>query len=154
MTIVSFKMRFDPDTAFLFIRILQGTDAKAHNDSFWMKALLVESHFKRLHPTPRLPPTDARRTGLHQLKSGNIQEAIATFIDSKETCAMESVVSESIQARMFEQLLPYLQMAKRVLPDSVFVDTELAYSLASLGDEYELFEMLLGSHNADVREVM
>ena len=69
--------------------------------------------------------------GTSQLRLGLVTKSIESFLRANDPTTYYDVISAAEQSGNFEELIPYLRMARKKIQDS-HIDTELIYSFAQL----------------------
>ncbi|CUS24171.1 LAQU0S14e01816g1_1 [Lachancea quebecensis] len=90
--------------------------------------------------------------GAAQLVGLRIPEAINSYIKANDPSNYESVIEVAEQADKYEELIPYLSMARSTLKEPK-IEGALILSYAKLGKLHEIENMLTGSTVADLDSV-
>jgi clathrin heavy chain len=84
-----------------------------------------------------------------QLKTGLVKEAIDSFIKAEDPSSYIEVSGAASTNNNWEELVKYLQMARRKTKDS-FIETELIFSYAKTNRLTELEEFISGPNHAQI----
>jgi len=87
-----------------------------------------------------------------QLESGAVQEAIAAYIRADDESNRTTVIMEAKKAGCYEDLVKYLKMVRKKVKEA-FVDTELAYSYAMIGQIGNLEEFIVSTPGVNLQSV-
>ncbi|PAV87121.1 hypothetical protein WR25_08711 [Diploscapter pachys] len=87
-----------------------------------------------------------------QLKQDLVKEAVDSFIKADDPGAYMEVVSKCTQTDHWEDLVRYLQMARKKSRES-YIETELVYALAKTGRLTELEEFISGPNHANIGQI-
>nr|XP_032803270.1 clathrin heavy chain 1 isoform X5 [Petromyzon marinus] len=87
-----------------------------------------------------------------QLQKGLIKEAVDSYIKADDPSAYMDVVQAANQSDDWEDLVKYLQMARKKARES-YVETELIFALAKTNRLAELEEFISGPNNAHIQQV-
>lgn len=90
--------------------------------------------------------------GTAQLDGLRIPDAIDSYIKANDPSNYENVIDLAEQAEKFEELIPYLLMARDTLKASK-IDNALVLSYAQLNKLHEIENLLAGSNSANLEEV-
>lgn len=95
--------------------------------------------------------------GSAQLRSGLIPKAIESYLKANDPSLYHDVIEYSEQAGAYEELVPFLRMARKKIQDS-HIDTELVYCFAMIskknnGSLADLEEFISGSNMAKIQNV-
>ncbi|PIO53991.1 hypothetical protein TELCIR_24655, partial [Teladorsagia circumcincta] len=84
-----------------------------------------------------------------QLRQDMVKEAVDSFIRADDPGAYMEVVSKCTQTEHWEDLVRFLQMARKKSRES-YIETELVYALAKTGRLTELEEFISGPNHAQI----
>ncbi|KAL7986940.1 hypothetical protein Chor_005859, partial [Crotalus horridus] len=87
-----------------------------------------------------------------QLQKGMVKEAIDSYIKADDPSSYMEVVQAANTSGNWEELVKYLQMARRKARES-YVETELIFALAKTNRLAELEEFINGPNNAHIQQV-
>ncbi|KHJ87909.1 hypothetical protein OESDEN_12304, partial [Oesophagostomum dentatum] len=87
-----------------------------------------------------------------QLKQDMVKEAVDSFIKADDPGAYMEVVSKCSQTEHWEDLVRFLQMARKKSRES-YIETELVYALAKTGRLTELEEFISGPNHAQIGQI-
>lgn len=87
-----------------------------------------------------------------QLENNMVKESIDSYIKAEDGSNYKEVVKIASEAGQYEDLVRFLQMAKKKARDS-FIETELVFALAKTGRLAELEEYISGPNHAQVQQV-
>uniref|UniRef100_A0A672KGV9 Clathrin heavy chain n=1 Tax=Sinocyclocheilus grahami TaxID=75366 RepID=A0A672KGV9_SINGR len=87
-----------------------------------------------------------------QLQKGLVKESIDSYIKADDPSAYMEVVEVSSQSGNWEDLVKFLQMARKKARES-YVETELIFALAKTNRLAELEEFINGPNNAHIQQV-
>uniref|UniRef100_W5K8H2 Clathrin heavy chain n=1 Tax=Astyanax mexicanus TaxID=7994 RepID=W5K8H2_ASTMX len=87
-----------------------------------------------------------------QLQKGLVKEAIDSYIKADDPSAYMEVVQAADQSGNWEDLVKFLQMARKKARES-YVETELIFALAKTNRLAELEEFINGPNNAHIQQV-
>lgn len=87
-----------------------------------------------------------------QLQQGMVKEAIDSFIKADDPNAYLDVVSTAHRTNSWEDLVRYLQMARKKARES-FIESELIYAYARTNRLAELEEFIAGPNHADIQRI-
>ncbi|CAO4370286.1 unnamed protein product [Caenorhabditis nigoni] len=87
-----------------------------------------------------------------QLKQDLVKEAVDSFIKADDPGAYMEVVNKCSQTEHWEDLVRYLQMARKKSRES-YIETELVYALAKTGRLTELEEFIAGPNHAQIGQI-
>lgn len=87
-----------------------------------------------------------------QLSKGMVKEAIDSFIKADDPSAYMDVVETSQKNESWEDLVRYLQMARKKARES-YVESELIYAYAKTNRLADLEEFISGPNHADIQKV-
>ncbi|GMS88450.1 hypothetical protein PENTCL1PPCAC_10625, partial [Pristionchus entomophagus] len=87
-----------------------------------------------------------------QLKQNLVKEAVDSFIKADDPNAYLDVVKKCTETEKWEDLVRFLQMARKKSRDS-YIETELVFALAKTGRMTELEELLNSPNHAQVGQV-
>lgn len=87
-----------------------------------------------------------------QLQQGLVKEAIDSFIKADDPSAYVDVVETAHRTSHWEDLVRYLQMARKKARES-FVESELIYAYARTNRLADLEEFISGPNHADIQKV-
>ncbi|CAL8108322.1 unnamed protein product [Orchesella dallaii] len=87
-----------------------------------------------------------------QLEKGLVKEAIDSYIKADDPCAYVDVVTNSHSSQSCEDLVKYLQMARKKAREP-FIETELIYAFAVTDKLGELEEFVSAPNHADILKV-
>lgn len=87
-----------------------------------------------------------------QLSEGLVKEAIDSFIKAGEPADYMDVVSAAHKHNSWEDLVKYLQMARKKSRESS-IESELIYAYAKTGRLADLEEFISGPNNADISKI-
>ncbi|XP_019869256.2 clathrin heavy chain [Aethina tumida] len=87
-----------------------------------------------------------------QLNQGLVKEAIDSYIKADDPSAYMSVVETASKNNSWEDLVRYLQMARKKARES-YIESELIYSYAKTGRLADLEEFISGPNHADIQKI-
>ncbi|KAG1680294.1 Clathrin heavy chain 1 [Nymphon striatum] len=87
-----------------------------------------------------------------QLSNGMVKEAIDSFIKADDPSAYMDVVETSQKLESWEDLVRYLQMARKKARES-YVESELIYAYAKTNRLADLEEFISGPNHADIQKI-
>ncbi|CAM1325764.1 CLTC (predicted) [Pycnogonum litorale] len=87
-----------------------------------------------------------------QLSNGMVKEAIDSFIKADDPSAYMDVVETSHKLDNWEDLVRYLQMARKKARES-YVESELIYAYAKTNRLADLEEFISGPNHADIQKI-
>ncbi|CAL8129685.1 unnamed protein product [Orchesella dallaii] len=87
-----------------------------------------------------------------QLQKGLVKEAIDSYIKADDPSAYVDVVETAHENESWEDLVRYLQMARKKARES-FIETELIYAYAKTGRLADLEEFVSGPNHADIQKI-
>ncbi|XP_073686252.1 clathrin, heavy chain a (Hc) [Garra rufa] len=87
-----------------------------------------------------------------QLQKGLVKESIDSYIKADDPSAYMEVVQVASQSGNWEDLVKFLQMARKKARES-YVETELIFALAKTNRLAELEEFINGPNNAHIQQV-
>ncbi|CAH0402691.1 unnamed protein product [Chilo suppressalis] len=87
-----------------------------------------------------------------QLQQGLVKEAIDSYIKADDPSAYMDVVSTATQEQSWEDLVRYLQMARKKARES-YIESELIYAYARTGRLADLEEFISGPNHADIQKI-
>jgi len=87
-----------------------------------------------------------------QLNSGMVKEAIDSYIKADDPSSYMEVVDVSSKSENWEDLVRYLQMARKKARES-YVETELVFAFAKTNRLADLEEFISGPNNANIQQV-
>ncbi|ROL54332.1 Clathrin heavy chain 1 [Anabarilius grahami] len=87
-----------------------------------------------------------------QLQKGLVKESIDSYIKADDPSAYMEVVQAADQSGNWEDLVKFLQMARKKARES-YVETELIFALAKTNRLAELEEFINGPNNAHIQQV-
>ncbi|KAG5897796.1 hypothetical protein JTB14_011798 [Gonioctena quinquepunctata] len=87
-----------------------------------------------------------------QLNQGLVKEAIDSYIKADDPSAYMDVVETASQNNSWEDLVRYLQMARKKARES-YIESELIYSYAKTGRLADLEEFISGPNHADIQKI-
>jgi len=90
--------------------------------------------------------------GKAQLVENLVKEAIDSFIKADDPSAYMEVVDAANRTDQFDDLVRYLQMAKKKSRES-YIETELCYAFAKTNRLAELEEFISATNNANIQQV-
>lgn len=88
-----------------------------------------------------------------QLQQGLVKEAIDSFIKADDPSAYVDVVETAHRTSHWEDLVRYLQMARKKARES-FIESELIYAYARTNRLADLEEFISGPNHADIQKVI
>ncbi|CAK8683084.1 clathrin heavy chain 1 [Clavelina lepadiformis] len=97
-------------------------------------------------------PTVWSQLARAQLNAGMVKEAIDSYIKADDPSAYMEVVEASNKSANWEDLVRYLQMARKKARES-YVETELVYAFAKTNRLADLEEFISGPNNANIQQV-
>jgi len=86
------------------------------------------------------------------LQQGLVKEAIDSFIKADDPSAYVDVVETAHRTSHWEDLVRYLQMARKKARES-FIESELIYAYARTNRLADLEEFISGPNHADIQKV-
>ncbi|XP_018326651.1 clathrin heavy chain [Agrilus planipennis] len=87
-----------------------------------------------------------------QLSQGLVKEAIDSYIKADDPSAYMSVVETASKNNSWEDLVRYLQMARKKARES-YIESELIYAYAKTGRLADLEEFISGPNHADIQKI-
>ncbi|XP_063930088.1 clathrin heavy chain [Zophobas morio] len=87
-----------------------------------------------------------------QLNQGLVKEAIDSYIKADDPSAYMAVVETGTKTNSWEDLVRYLQMARKKARES-YIESELIYSYAKTGRLADLEEFISGPNHADIQKI-
>jgi len=90
--------------------------------------------------------------GKAQLQKGLVKEAIDSYIKADDPSAYVDVVETAHKTDSWEDLVRYLQMARKKARES-YIETELIYAYAKTGRLADLEEFVSGPNHADIQKI-
>ncbi|KAJ8957926.1 hypothetical protein NQ318_001923 [Aromia moschata] len=87
-----------------------------------------------------------------QLNQGMVKEAIDSYIKADDPSAYMAVVETASKNDSWEDLVRYLQMARKKARES-YIESELIYSYAKTGRLADLEEFISGPNHADIQKI-
>lgn len=87
-----------------------------------------------------------------QLNQGLVKEAIDSYIKADDPSAYMAVVETGSKNNSWEDLVRYLQMARKKSRES-YIESELIYSYAKTGRLADLEEFISGPNHADIQKI-
>ncbi|CAH0549246.1 unnamed protein product [Brassicogethes aeneus] len=87
-----------------------------------------------------------------QLNQGLVKEAIDSYIKADDPSAYMDVVETATKNNSWEDLVRYLQMARKKARES-YIESELIYSYAKTGRSADLEEFISGPNHADIQKI-
>ncbi|KAM3722637.1 putative clathrin heavy chain [Dirofilaria immitis] len=87
-----------------------------------------------------------------QLKEGLVKEAVDSFIKADDPTAYMEVVSKCSETGNWEDLVRYLQMARKKSRES-YIETELVYAYAKTNRLADLEEFISGPNHAQIQQI-
>ncbi|XP_031626187.1 clathrin heavy chain [Contarinia nasturtii] len=87
-----------------------------------------------------------------QLQQGLVKEAIDSYIKSDDPSAYMDVVETASKAGSWDDLVRYLQMARKKARES-YIESELIYAYARTGRFADLEEFISGPNHADIQKI-
>ncbi|CAG9791561.1 unnamed protein product [Diatraea saccharalis] len=87
-----------------------------------------------------------------QLQQGLVKEAIDSYIKADDPSAYMDVVSTATKQQSWEDLVRYLQMARKKARES-YIESELIYAYARTGRLADLEEFISGPNHADIQKI-
>ncbi|CAG7723760.1 unnamed protein product [Allacma fusca] len=87
-----------------------------------------------------------------QLQKGLVKEAIDSYIKADDPSAYVDVVETAHKTESWEDLVRYLQMARKKARES-YIETELIYAYAKTGRLADLEEFVSGPNHADIQKI-
>lgn len=87
-----------------------------------------------------------------QLQKGLVKEAIDSFIKADDPSAYMDVVSTAHRTENWEDLVRYLQMARKKARES-YIESELIYAYARTNRLADLEEFISGPNHADIQKI-
>ncbi|VDN03972.1 unnamed protein product [Thelazia callipaeda] len=87
-----------------------------------------------------------------QLKEGLVKEAVDSFIKADDPTAYMEVVSKCSETDSWEDLVRYLQMARKKSRES-YIETELVYAYAKTSRLADLEEFISGPNHAQIQPI-
>ncbi|XP_018576550.1 clathrin heavy chain [Anoplophora glabripennis] len=87
-----------------------------------------------------------------QLNQGLVKEAIDSYIKADDPSAYMAVVETASKNNSWEDLVRYLQMARKKARES-YIESELIYSYAKTGRLADLEEFISGPNHADIQKI-
>jgi clathrin heavy chain len=87
-----------------------------------------------------------------QLQKGLVKESIDSYIKADDPSAFVDVVETAHRTGSWEDLVRYLQMARKKARES-YIETELIYAYAKTGRLADLEEFVSGPNHADIQKV-
>lgn len=86
------------------------------------------------------------------MQQGLVKEAIDSFIKADDPSAYVDVVETAHRTSHWEDLVRYLQMARKKARES-FIESELIYAYARTNRLADLEEFISGPNHADIQKV-
>jgi len=90
--------------------------------------------------------------GHAQLQSGNVDNAISSYIRSNDTSKHAEVISAAREQGKYDDMVKYLQMVRKKVKETS-VDTELVYAFAKSAQLPSLEEFITGPNSANLQDV-
>ncbi|KAM3963949.1 clathrin heavy chain [Aphomia sociella] len=87
-----------------------------------------------------------------QLQQGLVKEAIDSYIKADDPSAYMDVVAIATKQQSWEDLVRYLQMARKKARES-YIESELIYAYARTGRLADLEEFISGPNHADIQKI-
>nr|QRR19184.1 clathrin heavy chain [Ostrinia nubilalis] len=87
-----------------------------------------------------------------QLQQGLVKEAIDSYIKADDPSAYMDVVATATEQQSWEDLVRYLQMARKKARES-YIESELIYAYARTGRLADLEEFISGPNHADIQKI-
>ncbi|XP_075983548.1 clathrin heavy chain [Anticarsia gemmatalis] len=87
-----------------------------------------------------------------QLQQGLVKEAIDSYIKADDPSAYMDVVDTATNRESWEDLVRYLQMARKKARES-YIESELIYAYARTGRLADLEEFISGPNHADIQKI-
>ncbi|XP_041972063.1 clathrin heavy chain isoform X2 [Aricia agestis] len=87
-----------------------------------------------------------------QLQQGLVKEAIDSYIKADDPSAYMDVVDTASKEQSWEDLVRYLQMARKKARES-YIESELIYAYARTGRLADLEEFVSGPNHADIQKI-
>ncbi|VDN52328.1 unnamed protein product [Dracunculus medinensis] len=87
-----------------------------------------------------------------QLKEGLVKEAVDSFIKADDPTAYMEVVCKCAETDSWEDLVRYLQMARKKSRES-YIETELVYAYAKTNRLTDLEEFISGPNHAQIQQI-
>nr|XP_036232840.1 clathrin heavy chain isoform X1 [Bactrocera oleae]XP_036232841.1 clathrin heavy chain isoform X1 [Bactrocera oleae] len=87
-----------------------------------------------------------------QLQQGLVKEAIDSYIKADDPSAYMDVVDVASKADSWDDLVRYLQMARKKARES-YIESELIYAYARTGRLADLEEFISGPNHADIQKI-
>ncbi|XP_047999719.1 clathrin heavy chain isoform X2 [Leguminivora glycinivorella] len=87
-----------------------------------------------------------------QLQQGLVKEAIDSYIKADDPSAYMDVVATATQEESWDDLVRYLQMARKKARES-YIESELIYAYARTGRLADLEEFISGPNHADIQKI-
>ncbi|KAK6640730.1 hypothetical protein RUM44_012427 [Polyplax serrata] len=87
-----------------------------------------------------------------QLQQGMVKEAIDSFIKADDPSAYMDVVQTASKNNSWEDLVRYLQMARKKARES-YIESELIYAYARTNRSSDLEEFISGPNHADIQKI-
>ncbi|XP_045503328.1 clathrin heavy chain [Colias croceus] len=87
-----------------------------------------------------------------QLQQGLVKEAIDSYIKADDPSAYMDVVATASAQQSWEDLVRYLQMARKKARES-YIESELIYAYARTGRLADLEEFISGPNHADIQKI-
>ncbi|CAG9559173.1 unnamed protein product [Danaus chrysippus] len=87
-----------------------------------------------------------------QLQQGLVKEAIDSYIKADDPSAYMDVVDTATKQQSWEDLVRYLQMARKKARES-YIESELIYAYARTGRLADLEEFISGPNHADIQKI-
>ncbi|CAH0595118.1 unnamed protein product [Chrysodeixis includens] len=87
-----------------------------------------------------------------QLTQGRVKEAIDSYIKADDPSAYMDVVATATDTQSWEDLVRYLQMARKKARES-YIESELIYAYARTGRLADLEEFISGPNHADIQKI-
>lgn len=87
-----------------------------------------------------------------QLNQGLVKEAIDSYIKADDPSAYMAVVETASKNNSWEDLVRYLQMARKKARES-YIESELIYAYAKTGRLADLEEFISGPNHADIQKI-
>eukprot|EP00978_Attheya_sp_CCMP212_P015550 scaffold40082_cov55-Attheya_sp.AAC.1 len=92
------------------------------------------------------------KLGKAQLEEKLAADAIESFINAEDPSEYVLVCSEATEAEIWNELIPFLEMARKTLQENV-LDTELIYSFAKTNKLTELEKFISGPNVANIQTI-
>lgn len=92
------------------------------------------------------------RLGKAQLEEKCAADAIESFINAEDPSEYVMVCAESNEAEIWDELIPYLKMARKSLQENL-LDTELIYAYAKTNNLTEMEQFVNGPNVANIQNI-